>query len=262
MTQSKKTKSTQAIERPHSNQSLESDLELLKLSYCLKEYEHYAQLAHQNNWTHLQFFQELIKGEANAMQDRRLQRRIQQGKFGVIKTLDQFDWTWPKEINEMQVRHLFRLSFIPKNENIIFIGGVGLGKTHLASALGYQACLQGFNVLFVSAIEIVNNLASAHKQHRLKQELNRYIKPQLLIIDELGYLPIDKRDADLLFQVISERYEKGAIAVTTNKAFKDWPEIFSGDASLTSAALDRLLHYSQVITIEGSSFRMRGRIEE
>jgi len=246
----------------NDNQKLEDDLAILKLTFCLQEYEHYAQLAHEKKWTHLGYFQELIEGEIKALHDRRLKRRIDNAKFGVIKTLDQFDWTWPKEINQMQIQHFFRLNFVEKKSNIIFIGGVGLGKTHLSSALGYQACLKGYSVLFVSAIEIINTLLVAATNHRLKQELNRYLRPSLLVIDELGYLPIDKRGADLLFQVISGRYERGSIVITTNKAFKDWPEIFSGDASLTAAALDRLLHHSEVSKIEGPSYRMKDRVED
>ena len=136
-----------------------------------------------------------------------------------------------------------------------------IGKTHLATALGYTACLQGHSVLFASAIDVINTLAAAKSAGRLKQELKKYTKPALLILDELGYLPIDKSGADLLFQVISVRYEQGSIMLTSNRAFKEWPKMFNNDSTLTSAILDRLLHHAEIVVIEGKSFRMRGQIE-
>ncbi len=135
------------------------------------------------------------------------------------------------------------------------------GKTHLATALGYTACLQGHSVLFASSIDVINTLAAAKSAGRLKQELKKYTKPALLILDELGYLPIDKSGADLLFQVISVRYEQGSIMLTSNRAFKEWPKMFNNDSTLTSAILDRLLHHAEIVVIEGKSFRMRGQIE-
>ena len=135
------------------------------------------------------------------------------------------------------------------------------GKTHLATALGYTACLQGYSVLFASAIDVINTLAAAKNAGRLKAELKKYTKPALLILDELGYLPIDKAGADLLFQVISLRYEQGAIVVTSNRALKEWPKIFNNDSTLTAAILDRLLHHAETVIIEGKSFRMKDQIE-
>ena len=138
---------------------------------------------------------------------------------------------------------------------------MGLGKTHLATALGYTACLQGYSVLFTSAIDVINTLAAAKSAGRLKAELKKYTKPALLILDELGYLPIDKAGADLLFQVISRRYEQGSIVLTSNRAFKEWPKIFNNDSTLTAAILDRLLHHAETIIIEGKSFRMKDQID-
>ena len=132
-----------------------------------------------------------------------------------------------------------------------------MGKTHLASAIGYQACLQGYGVLFTTAIDVINTLTADLAAGQLKKGLKRYLKPELLILDELGYLPIDKRGADLLFQIISYRYEKGSIMITSNRAYKDWPEIFNNDATLTSAILDRLLHHAETLVIEGKSYRMK-----
>ena len=132
-----------------------------------------------------------------------------------------------------------------------------MGKTHLASALGYQACLKGYTVLFTSAIDSINHLISSQNNGQLKQDLKKYLKPDLLIMDELGYLPIDNKGADLLFQIISQRYEQGSIVITTNRVFKGWPEIFNNDSTLTSALLDRLLHHVEATIIEGKSYRMK-----
>ena len=188
-------------------------------------------------------------------------RRIKNARFPVIKSMEQFDWTWPKKINRTQIQNLLRLQFIEHKSNIILLGGVGLGKTHIAAALGYQACLQGYRTLFTSAADIINTLSAAQAAQRLKAELKKYQRPELLIIDELGFMPIDKHGADMLFQVISQRYEQGSIIMTTNKSFKTWPSIFNNDSTVTSAILDRLLHHSEALTIQGKSYRMKDRIE-
>ena len=141
------------------------------------------------------------------------------------------------------------------------MGLVGLGKTHLATALGYAACQHGHSVLFANAIDVINTLSAAQTKGVLKTQLKRYLSPAILVLDEVGYLPIDQRGADLLFQVISQRYERGSIILTSNKAFKQWPAIFNGDSTITSAVLDRLLHHAETVVIEGSSYRMKDRIE-
>lgn len=240
-----------------SMSDLTTHLSDLKLPYIRDNHETVAQLASRKQWSHVHYLSELVKQEADLRKDRIIGRRISMARFPVIKTLDQFNWSWPKKINKAQIQHLFRLKFIEDKSNVVFIGGVGLGKSHLASALGYQACLKGYTVLFASAIDVINNLISAQRSDRLKQELKRYQKVSLLILDELGYLPIDKNGADLLFQIISQRYEQGAMIITTNRVFKDWPQIFNNDSTLTSALLDRLLHHTEAVVIEGTSYRMR-----
>lgn len=234
----------------------------LRLPYIRENHEAVAQLAARKQWTHIHYLEEMVRQESNLRWDRTIKRRIRMARFPVIKTLDQFNWSWPKKINQAQIKNLFRLKFIEEKSNVVFIGGVGLGKTHLASALGYQACLKGHTVLFTSAIDIINNLVSAQHAGVLKQELKKYLKPALLVIDELGYLPIDKIGADLLFQIISQRYEQGSIVITTNRVFKEWPQIFNNDSTLTSALLDRLLHHTEAVVIEGKSYRMKKVKEE
>lgn len=236
---------------------IKDHLSYLKLPLIRENYEATAKTAARKQWDHIQYLSELIKQESDLRRDRCIQRRIKQARFPVIKTMDQFNWSWPKKINQAQIKNLFRLKCIEEKSNIILIGSVGVGKTHIATALGYQACLKNNTVLFTSAIDAVNNLIAAQHTGRLKQELKMYLKPSLLVMDELGYLPIDKNGADLLFQIISERYERGSIVITTNRVFKEWPGIFNNDSTLTSALLDRLLHHTEAVLIEGASYRMR-----
>jgi DNA replication protein DnaC len=245
---------------PHTD-TLPKDLEYLKLAFVREHFEPLAREAAQAHWGHVDYLASLMHGEAQEREQRRIARRIRLARFPVIKTLDGFQWIWPRNINRLQVQELFRLRFIPEKANVIFLGGVGLGKTHLATALGYAACQQGYSVLFTSAVDVINTLAAAQRNGRLKPTLERYLRPTLLILDELGYLPIDKAGADLLFQIISRRYERGAIVITSNRVFKNWAEIFNNDATLTSALLDRLLHHAETILIEGKSYRMKDQIE-
>ncbi len=240
---------------------LRRQLQLLKLPFILEHFEELAGQAGAQQWSHVDFLARLIEGEAALRQDQARQRRIKNAGFPVLKTLGQFDFTWPTKINRLAVQNLFRLKFIEEKANAILIGGVGLGKTHLAIALGWAACQAGPRVRFATAIDIINSLAAAQKAGRLVQKLREYTRPDLLIIDELGYLPIDKHGADLLFQIISQRYERGAIVLTTNKTYKNWPSMFNNDSTLTSAILDRILHHAETIIIEGKSYRMKDRID-
>jgi DNA replication protein DnaC len=241
--------------------TLDSHLDTLHLPFLKEHCQPLAATAAKNSISHLAYLSQLIEGEAALRADRAVARRIQAARFPVIKTLDTFRWDWPKKSNRLQIQDLFRLQFVHDHANVIFLGMVGIGKTHLASALGYAACQQGMSVLFANAIDVINTLHAAQTKGTLKTELRKYTNPSLLILDEVGYLPIDQRGADLLFQVISARYERGSIVLTTNKAFKQWPSIFNGDSTITSAVLDRLLHHGHTVVLEGTSYRMKDRIE-
>ena len=245
----------------HDEKQLQEHLGYLKLTSIRENYEPEASTAVEKHHSHVEYLARLIEGEAALRRDRSIARRIKMARFPVIKALDEFDWNWPKKINRLQVQDLFRLSFIEENANVIMVGGPGLGKTHLSIALGHAACMAGHSVLFASAIDIVNTLTAARRTGRLKDELRRYVRPSVLLVDELGYLPIDKTGADLLFQVISQRYEHGSIILTTNRIYKKWTEIFNNDTTLASAVLDRLLHHADTVRIEGKSYRMKDRIE-
>ena len=244
------------------DEQLNQHLVYLKLSYFREHHSKLAKQAAQENWSATDLLNRLVEGEALRRKDRGTQRRIQAAHFPMIRTLEQFNWVWPKKVNRAQVQHLFGLGFAREKSNVVFMGGVGLGKTHLATALAHEACLAGHTPLYTTAIDIINTLAAAQSTNRLKAELKKYLSPEILLVDELGYLPIDKSGADLLFQIFSHRYETGSTIVTTNQAYKHWAKIFNNDATLTSAVLDRLLHHAQTITIEGKSYRMKDQIEE
>jgi len=236
---------------------LSQHLDYLKLPYLQ---QHYAELARQSaeqHWDHVEYLRRLIEGQYVERRQRIIERRVKAARFPVLKTLEQFQWDWPKKINRLQVQNLFRLEFVAQHANVVLLGTVGVGKTHLASALGYAACQEGYSVLFADAISVINDLALAQKRGLLKRQLRKYLGPQLVVLDEIGYLPIDQHGADLLFQVISQRYERGSLVVTTNKPFKQWASIFNNDSTIASAVLDRLLHHAETVVIEGPSYRMK-----
>ena len=245
-----------------STRMLQEQLAYLKLPTVIDQFSGLAQKASTENWGYLHFLCVLIEMEYNLKRQRAIERRVANAHFPVIKSLAQFEWSWPKKIPETLIKDLFRLQFIKRKENVVFLGGVGVGKSHLAIALGYHAAVNGKKVLFTNTIDVINALILAKKSGRLKLELNRYIKPDLIILDELGYLPIDKAGADLLFQVISGRYEVASTIITSNRAFRDWPEIFNNDSTLTSALLDRVLHHAHSVVIEGKSYRMKDKAEK
>jgi DNA replication protein DnaC len=244
-----------------SSTVLTDQLQYLKLPFIQAHYSQWAAEAAAQNWDHQEYLRRLVDGEFGQRQQRCIERRVKAARFPIIKTLEQFRWDWPKKINRLQVQNLFRLEFLRQKANVIFLGTVGVGKTHLGTALGYTACLQGYSVLFADAIAVVNDLTAAQKTGALKRAIKKYLRPQALCLDEVGYLAIDQGGADLLFQVISQRYERGSIILTTNKPFKQWPSIFNNDSTIASAVLDRLLHHAETVIIEGPSYRMKDQIE-
>ena len=245
---------------PDTN-ALRQQLSVLRLPFMLEHHQALAQTAADKPWSHLEYLSELLSGEAGARDDRRVQRCLTQARFPVLKTLDQFDWNWPTKINRLLIQNLFHLDFVKQHANVVFVSGTGLGKSHLMTALGHAVCQRGHSVLFSGAIEIINTLTAAHASGSIKRALAHYIKPEVLCIDELGYLPIDKFGADCLFQILSHRYERGSTLITTNRVFKQWASIFNNDAVLTSALLDRLLHHVETVRIEGKSYRSKDQVE-
>lgn len=237
-------------------ENLKEELTYLKLNFIA---ENLDQLIQEKKETHLDFLEAIIHAELIEKKQKATERRIKIARIPVAKTLDNFNFAHPDQIEPEKIRMLFRLNFVEKKENIIFCGGVGLGKTHLASALAMEVCRAGYTVLFTSAVEIINTLKAAKHNNTLPRIIKKYTRPQLLVIDELGYMPVDKEACDLLFQIVSGRYECGSVIITTNRSYKDWPIIFNNDATVTSAILDRLLHHVETIKIEGRSYRMTGK---
>ena len=237
-------------------QQIIQHLKYLRLNFIAENLQQLLAQAEQGKLDRIDFLQMLVHAEQEEKKQRAIKRRIKAAKIPVHKTLEQFNFGHPKFVEAEKIRLLFRMDFIAAKKNIIFCGGVGLGKTHLASALAVHTCQSGYNVLFTPAVDIINQLSEAQKKGNFTQTLKKYIKVQLLVIDELGYMPIDKAGCDMLFQVISGRYEKAATIITTNRAYKQWPVIFNNDAVVTSAILDRILHHSETIRIEGNSYRM------
>lgn len=247
---------------PSDQTQLDVQLQRLHLQYIQSNYQTLARKAAEQQHSYLDYLAQLVEGEFTTREMRSIERRIKNARFPVRKTLDDFQWSWPKKINRLQIQNLFRLDFIATCTNVVMIGNVGLGKTHLSIALGHAACTSGHSVLFTTAIDIINTLASAQSAGQLKREIRRYVKPAVLIVDELGYLPVDKHGADLLFQIISGRYERAPTVINTNRTYKHWAQIFNNDSTLTSAILDRIMHHVDTVIIEGKSFRMKDEVEE
>jgi len=183
----------------------------------------------------------ILAEELNFRQERAIRMRLKLAKFPVVKTIDGFDFTFQPDLDKQAVLSLFSLSFIQEKENLILIGPSGVGKTHLAISLGVAACQGGYTRYFTTFQNLLETLRKAEEQNRLRRKLLTYDKPHLLIIDELGYLPLDRNDANLFFQLVSSRYEKGSIILTSNKNYIDWGELFP-DEGIASAILDRLIH--------------------
>jgi DNA replication protein DnaC len=245
-----------------STNLISDHLDSLQLGYIQQHHRDLAQQAAREQWSHGDYLARLVEGEVLERGERAHQRRLKQARFPCAKTLEQYQWSWPKKINQMAVRQLFKLEFLKDHANVVFMGPVGLGKTHLAVALGHAACRAGHRVLYAPAVKVINDLTQAQALHRLKRELAKYVDIDVLILDEVGYMPIDKAGADLLFQVLAGRYERRSTILTTNRAYKQWQEIFNHDATLTAALLDRLLHHVETVVIEGRSYRTKERIEE
>lgn len=227
-------------------------LELLHLEARLDTFLEDQEFAQKNFKEQLSC---LLEEEINFRQERAIKMRLKLAKFPAIKTIDSFDFNFQPELDKESVLSLFGLSFVSEKENLILIGSSGVGKTHLAIALGVSACQNGYTSYFTSFQMLMENLRRAAESNRLGRKLLTYCKPHLLIVDELGYLPMNHHDANLLFQLVSARYERGSIILTSNKTYLDWGDFFP-DEGIAAAILDRLLHYSKTIKIPGPSYRL------
>jgi len=215
-----------------------------------------AQEAAKHSWTYLAFLGQLLDVEVSARSARDVAMKTKLAHFPFAKTLDQFDFAFQPSVNERQIRELATLRFIAHGENVLLLGPPGVGKTHLAIALGVAAIQQAVSVYFTTMVDLLDQIHRDAREDRLDHRLATLCRPKLLILDEMGYFPLDRPTAQFLFQLVSRRYQRGSIILTSNKSYGDWGDIFA-DQILATAILDRLLHFSTTVSIRGQSYRLR-----
>jgi DNA replication protein DnaC len=243
-------------ERDKSTVLLEHYLKKLKLPTMLREYAQVAAICQKDRCDYATFLLRLVERELLDREKRAAERRIKDANFPVIKTIDTYDFKAQPSINEQLVRELLRGEYIEKKENVLLIGNPGTGKTHLACALGFSACAQGRKVRFHTATDLVTQLVECREERRLQRLQKQLQRIDLLLIDEMGYVPFSKSGAELLFEIISRAYEHHSVMLTTNLAFEQWTETF-GSERLTGALLDRVTHRCHIIEANGESYRLR-----
>ena len=244
-----------------SYERLMGDLKKLRLPAMTEMLDSYVKQAASSSMSYMDFLSGLVSEEVRHKEQRAVQSRIKSARFPVLKSLDDFDYVFQPSINRKKLAELSSLRFIDNKENILFLGPPGIGKTHLATGLGVKGCESGYKVLFTTLNDMVSVLMASMADNSFPSKLRQYVQPSLLIVDEVGYLPVSKEGANFLFQVVAKRYETGSIILTSNKSFADWGEVL-GDSVIASAVLDRLLHHSTVFNIRGDSYRLREKKKE
>ena len=216
---------------------------------------------HEIPETHHPWLETWLNWEQTERKQRSLDRRLTSARLGRFKLLNEFDWQWPDKIDQQAIHRLMQLDFLTTANNIILLGSNGVGKSTIAQNLAYTAVMQGHTVLFTSAANMLNDLAAQDGDNALRRRLKHYARPAFLLIDEVGYLSYSNRHADLLFEIINQRYEQRSTLVTTNRPFGEWNEVFPNAACVVSL-IDRLVHHSEIIAIEGESYRMKEAQEQ
>jgi DNA replication protein DnaC len=240
------------LERVHT--ALQS-LSLLEADALLQTH---LERAAQQEVSYADFLGELLEAELASRRDRALSARTRMAGLPYQKTLAQFDFAFQPSVDQKQVRELQTLGFVEEASNIVLLGPPGVGKTHLAIGLGLEALRAGYSVYFVTAHDLVSDLGRATREGKLESRLRLYLRAKVLIVDEVGYLPLDELGATIFFQLVSARYERGSIVLTSNKSYADWGSVF-GETTIASAILDRLLHHSVTMNIRGESYRLKER---
>ncbi len=231
-------------------------LERMKMEHLSLQLDAICEQAAKRDLGYREFLIEALGTEWSGRHQRGVEGRLRMARFPWVKTIEQFDFSFQPTIDRKVVRELCTLGFVMRAENVIILGPPGVGKTHLAIALGLKAIEAGHKVLFVTLESMITRLMRARAENRLERQIQQFIYPKVLIIDEMGYLPMNRDEAGLFFRLLSRRYEKASTIITSNKSFVDWGEIFN-DQVLATAILDRLLHHSTTLNIKGESYRLK-----
>jgi DNA replication protein DnaC len=239
-------------EPPH----LATDLKTLCLATIGTHWERFAEEARRKRQPHADYLADLVSYEVAKRRERRIQRRIGEAHFPILKTLDAFDFSAQPGLDRNEALELFRCDFVAEAANVVLLGAVGTGKTHLAIALGMACCQHDHRVRFTTAAELTNAFVEAKREGRLSRKLEQIARYDVVILDELGYVPFDREGADLLFGFITRVYERKSLVVTTNLPFAKWSEVFH-DATSAAAVIDRIVHHATVLQTEGSSYRLK-----
>ena len=238
-----------------------NNFELLKLDKMKDYYPNYVEIATKGNKSLTESLLELTEKEIEYRNERASQIQITVSAFPYKKEIDDFDFDYQPSINKQEILELNNLGFLSRHENILFVGPSGVGKTHLATSIGITAAKKRYSVYFISCHDLITQLNKAHYENKLEARIKHFCRYDLLIIDEIGYLPVDKQGANLFFQLIAKRYEKHSTIITTNQTFNKWGEVFN-DSIIANAILDRLLHHSTVINIKGTSYRIKDKLSD
>jgi DNA replication protein DnaC len=231
-------------------------LDKLKLDHLEAQLDAVCEQAAQRQQDYKTFLVQALQTEWQGRYQRGIEARLRQARFPWVKTLDQFDFDFQPSLDRRQVRELAGLSFVERAHNVIVLGPPGVGKTHLAIALGIKAVEAGYSVLFLTLEALMTRLTKAVNENRLERSLQQLVYPKVLIIDEVGYLPLTRLEASLFFRLVARRYERASLIITSNKSFLDWGEMVN-DPVLATAVLDRLLHYATSLNIKGESYRLK-----